>query len=107
MLLNLCFSIDSSHLKLKMDLLSKDVTGFLKGNCHRWRYKKKKKIPFSLLFQFFCIFTKHLESEIMSDTSVFGVFRYVSPWNLSAQAICDSILKYFHLLKLLSHFSFI
>lgn len=43
----------------------------------------------------------------MSDTSVFGVFRYVSPWNLSAQAICDSILKYFHLLKLLSHFSFI
>jgi len=57
-----------------MDLLSKDMTGYLKGNCHRWSYKKKK-IPFSLLFRFSCSFTKHLEGEIMSDTSVFGVLR--------------------------------
>lgn len=106
MLLNLCFSIDGSHLKLKMDLLSKDVTGYLKGNCQGGGIKRRKT-RFSLLFQFSCNFTKHLEGEIMSDTSVFGVFRYVSPWNLSVQAIRDNILKCFHLLKLVSHFSFI
>lgn len=33
----------------------------------------------------------------MSDPSVFNIFRYVSPWNLSVQAVWDSILKYFHL----------
>lgn len=51
------------------------------------KLSKEKKNPFLYCFGLLVIFTKHLESEIMSDPSVFGVFRYVSPWNLSAQAV--------------------
>lgn len=68
---------------------------------------ERRETPFSLWFGFSCNFTKRLEGGIMSDTSIFSIFRYVLPWYLSAQAIHDNTLKYFHLLKFLSPLSFI